>query len=84
MIEDLAMMAAALFVAGACACRIDALTWWRNPLLMALHVGCGTAAAWAFTSTVSAGPCWRDAAILAGAMVLLVATYRHIPQHSCK
>lgn len=73
---------AALGVLVAYACRVDLLTWWRNPVLMLLHVAGGIGAAWALKgSAMHAATGWHAVA-LAGAVLVLLLTWRHLPGNS--
>lgn len=65
-----------LAVLGAYACRVDGLTWWRHPVLMALHVAGGIAAAWAMHAAAVQAVAWLHAAALAWSVLVLVATWR--------
>ena len=81
---DIIMAAAALVIGAAFACRVDRLFWARHPVLMAVHSAGGIGTAWVLKEAATGGLCGWDAAILAGAAALLVATYRHLPHPGCK
>lgn len=84
MIADIILAVLALTVGAAYACRVDRLSWWQHPALMSAHAAGGIAAMWVLTESAAGSACVWDAAILAGAVALLVATYKHIPKPACK
>lgn len=79
--SDLILAAAAVAVVLAYVCRVDDLSWRRQPFLMLAHFAGGTAAAWVLSHAAAGNAGALHLGALLADVAALAWLYRHLPAH---
>lgn len=77
--SDIVLAAVAVAVVLAYACRVDDLSWRREPFLMLAHFAGGSAAMWVLSVSATGGAGALHVLALAVDIAALAWLYRHLP-----